>query len=317
MDPRHHPTRPSTVTLPARPPDGVTTIFAFFVSRFPKVPQEVWRERFASGKVFTAGGPVTPDAPYEPRLEVHYRREVAVEPLVRTDWRTVYEDAHLMVVDKPPFLPVTPAGAYVRSCLLHLVDAATGNPDVVPLHRLDRDTSGLVMLSINRVSRSHYARLFADGGGLVEKEYLAVCYDPDQSEPRQVLAGHVARDPAAWWRQAVLPGRPANALVTTEEVLRQGPHVVLRVRPTGGRKHQIRVLLASAGLPVVNDRVYGTAPAAAGDDLGPPMLLDCHRLTVRGFGGFADTPPLDATWCSARTAETLLAAALATGEIRT
>ncbi len=300
---------PSTVTLPTQAPPGVATIFDFFLVRFPHIPAEIWRRRFAEGKVFTAAGPVAPDERYRPLLEVHYRREVEHEPPVRTDWRIVHADEHLLVVDKPPFLPVTPAGAYVRHCLLQLLVEATGNPQLAPLHRIDKDTSGLVVLSAQLRSRGHFGRLFQDGAVRVAKEYLAVCENAGGREVPATLAGHVARDPAAWWRQAVLPDHPDNARIALQVVDRRDRLVMLRVRPMGGRKHQIRVLLAHAVLPIVGDRIYGQRPRYEPDVLDPPMLLDCNRLEVGKFPGFAGTPTLTAVWETGRSFESLLAAA--------
>jgi len=141
--------RPSTVKLPEQPPPGVQTIFDFFLLRFPRIPRTTWMGRFASGKVWATGERIDAETPYRPLLEVHYRREVGREPPVREDFRVVWSDHHLLVVDKPPNLPVTPGGRWVRGCLLHLLLEATGNDRIAPLHRLDRLTSGLVLLSID------------------------------------------------------------------------------------------------------------------------------------------------------------------------
>ncbi len=298
---------PSTVTLPAEAPPGVRSLLQFFVVRFPRVPAETWRRRFAEGKVFTSAGPVAADAPFQPRLQLHYRREVDREPPVRTDWRVVHSDPHLLVADKPPFLPVTPAGAYVRHCLLHLMVEATGNRDLAPLHRIDKDTSGLVLLSTQRCSRGHYGELFQAGARRLEKEYLAVCEVAAARTVPTSLSGHVARDPERWWRQTVLPGRPDNAALELDLAGRHGDTVLLRVRPRGGRKHQIRVLLAAAGLPVAGDRIYGSRPRHEPEVLAPPMLLDCHRLVVKEFPAYAGGEPLSAAWESSRSFASLLA----------
>ena len=153
VDPETPTVRPSTVKLPERPPKGEQTVFEFFLRRFPRIPHAVWSERFATGKVWATDTPIDAETPYRPLLEVRYRREVEHEPQVRRDFRIVWSDQHLMVVDKPPHLPVTPGGRWVRGCLLHLLLEATGNDRIAPLHRLDRLTSGLVLLSLNPESR--------------------------------------------------------------------------------------------------------------------------------------------------------------------
>ncbi|MCX7011123.1 MAG: pseudouridine synthase, partial [Candidatus Sumerlaeota bacterium] len=137
---RPMPRRASIATLSEKAPPGVATVLDYLAVRFPHVARETWAERFARGLVLSNEGPLAVDAPFRPRLRVRYFREVEREPPVRTDWRIEHEDADLVVVAKPPFLPVTPAGSYVRHCLLNLLEETTGRQDLAPLHRLDKDT---------------------------------------------------------------------------------------------------------------------------------------------------------------------------------
>jgi tRNA pseudouridine32 synthase / 23S rRNA pseudouridine746 synthase len=293
------PVRPSTVTLPEVPPDGAATLLDFFAQRFPRIPAAIWVERFAAGRIWTDHGPVAADDPYRPLLVVHYRREVEREPPVRTDFRVVWSDRHLLVVDKPPNLPVTPGGRWVKGCLLHLLAEATGTTDTVPLHRLDRLTSGLVLLSLDPASRSHYGRLFQPDP-LLQKTYTAV--SEVLGEPpsgRFTLDHHVARSREHHWRQVVRPGLPANAHCEVEVLQAAGGLALLRLRPTTGRKHQLRVQLAEAGLPVLGDPLYGTSPCHGPDDGSQRLWLDAHRLAVHGFAG-PDGCDLDAEWTSSR-----------------
>ena len=306
------PVRPSTVRLPATPPAGVGTVLGFFLVRFPRLPAGVWQERFAAGKGWSAEGPRGPTTAYRPLLEVHYRREVAKELPIRTDYRVIWRDPHLLVVDKPPFLPVTPGGSYCRHCLLHLL-AEAGERDLAPLHRLDRLTSGLVVLSREAASRGHYARLFQAAGGALAKEYLAVC-EPLRGElpARARLEHHVTRSSTEHWRQDVVAGRPANARLELELISQAGDLALYRVRPLTGRKHQIRVQLAHVGLPLVGDPLYGPTRWRDPEDLSQRLWLDAHRLIVTGFPAFAAGPALDADWRSAADPEAMLREALAT-----
>ena len=293
-------TRPSTVKLPEQQPSGVRTILEFFLHRFPRIPRETWVERFAAGKVWAAGGPIDAETTYTPFLEVHYRREVEEEPPVRTDFRVVWSDQHLMVVDKPPHLPVTPGGRWVRHCLLHLLTEATGNDSIAPLHRLDRLTSGLVLLSINASSRSRFSRLFQPSP-LVEKTYTAIC-ELRQDPPSEnfSLAHHISRSPHQYWRQVVTPDLPANARCNVEVVAVEDGLVLLRVGPSTGRKHQIRVQLAHEGLPILGDPLYGTKPSYDPDELSQRLWLDAHRLAIRGFAWRPGTGTLTGDWISSR-----------------
>jgi tRNA pseudouridine32 synthase/23S rRNA pseudouridine746 synthase len=293
-------TRPSTVTLPERPPQGVYTIFDFFLQRFPRIPRATWVERFAAGKVWTTGTPIDAGTPYQPLVEVHYRREVEREPPVRTDFRVVWSDRHLMVVDKPPNLPVTPGGRWVRSCLLHLLLEATGNDRIVPLHRLDRLTSGLLLLSLDPATRSHFAGLFQPRS-MVEKDYTAVC-ELRRDPPSQcfTLSHHIARSPHEYWRQEIRPGLPANARCEVEVMAVENGLVLARVRPFTGRKHQIRVQLAHEGLPILGDPLYGRSRSYDPDDESQRLWLDAHRLAIRDLPGPSGNGILTGAWDSSR-----------------
>lgn len=298
----HDPVRPSTVRLPPTRPLGVTTLLDFVVARFPRVPRVAWEARFAAGEVWTVAGPLAADAPFEPLLEVHYRRAVATEPPVRTDFRIVWQSRDLLVVDKPPFLPVIPGGLWVRHTLLHLL----GDHELVPLHRLDRLTSGLVVLSRRPASRGHFARLFQPNAPVV-KTYSSVCHLPTDREPPRAarLADHVTRSTTEYWRQEVVTGQPVNSRCALSLAGRRGSLVLYRLRPVTGRKHQLRVQLAHAGLPIVGDPLYGLEQRHDPRDVTRRMWLDAHQLEVRGFP-LPDGGVLDARWRSSRSPESLL-----------
>ena len=292
--------RPSTVKLPEVPPPDVRTIFDFFLHRFPRISCATWLERFAAGKVWAAGELIDAGTPYRPLLEVHYLREVDSEPLVREDFRAVWSNQHLMVVDKPPNLPVTPGGRWVRGCLLHLLLEATGNDHIVPLHRLDRLTSGLVLLSLDPATRSHFSRLFQPRS-LVEKTYTAVCEIQCDPLPSCFhLAHNITRSESEYWRQEVVPDGVVNARCEVEVMAVENDLVLVRVRPTTGRKHQIRVQLASAGLPILGDPLYGTQPSHDPGDISQRLWLDAHRLDVSAFPGPPGADALSEVWTSSR-----------------
>lgn len=293
-------TRPSTVKLPEIPPPGVQTIFDFFLRRFPRIPHATWEDRFVTGRVWATGELINADTPYRPLLEVHYRREVEREPPVREDFHVVWSDRRLLVVDKPPNLPVTPGGRWVRGCLLHLLLEATGNDHIVPLHRLDRLTSGVLLLSLDPATRSHFARMFQPRS-MVEKTYTAVC-ELRRSLPseRFSLAHHIIRSPQEYWRQVVRPELPANAHCEVTVMAVDGDLALVHVCPSTGRKHQIRVQLAHVGLPILGDPLYGTVRSNNPEEVSQRMWLDAHRLSVDGFPGVGSAELLTGEWTSSR-----------------
>jgi tRNA pseudouridine32 synthase/23S rRNA pseudouridine746 synthase len=297
--------RPSVVTLPAQRPEGIQTMLEFFMRRFPRIPEEVWRRRFADGKVWSSDGPVPADGPFLPLLELRYRREVEREPPVRRDVAILWSDDDLLVVDKPPHLPVTPGGPWVCNCLLHILGEVTGDRELAPLHRLDRLTSGLVMFSRRRETRSRYAGLFRPGAP-VEKIYTAVCEaDGREPPPHAFLEHHVARSPDEYWRQVVVGDREPNARCRIELLAAADGLALYRVRPETGRKHQIRVQLAAFGLPILGDPLYGSSPFHDPEDLATRLWLDAHELRITEFPRPGGGGRWSAVWTSARDPDEL------------
>ena len=133
----------STLQLP---PGPWSTVLDCLCARFPAVARAEWIDRMARGRVVDGeGGWVTPATPHRVGLEVHYYREVEDEPSIPFQEAVLYADDDLLVADKPHFLPVTPSGGHVHETLLGRLIRRTGNHELVPLHRIDRDTAGAVL----------------------------------------------------------------------------------------------------------------------------------------------------------------------------
>ncbi|MEY4764060.1 MAG: hypothetical protein RI907_733, partial [Pseudomonadota bacterium] len=161
---------PSVVALPSGP---WPLVLDFLVQRLPKVPRDDWAERMAQGLVVDAQGqPVPPEAPFRPQTKLYYWRALPFEHPIPFEERIVYQDEHLLVADKPHFLPVTPSGIYARQTLMARLRHRTGLADLIPVHRLDRETAGLVVFCVRPQDRDAYHQLFRDRA--VEKVYDAV-----------------------------------------------------------------------------------------------------------------------------------------------
>src|SRR5690606_18642005 len=195
----------STLQLP---PGPWATVLDCLCARFPAVARSQWIERMARGRVVDAAGrQVTPATPHRVGLEVHYYREVQDEPSIPFGESVLHADGHLLVADKPPFLPVTPAGGHVHETLLGRLIRRTGNHDLVPLHRLDRDTAGLVLFSTSPRTRERYHALFRERR--IEKGYEALAAALPQVEfPCTRTSRIVAGDP--FFRMREVEG-PANS----------------------------------------------------------------------------------------------------------
>src|SRR4051812_19351383 len=150
---------PSRQTLPAA--GGWETVLDFLSERHPLVGAQMWAARMREGCVVDeAGRRVTPESPYRAGACVYYYREPDEETHVPFEESILHLDEHLLVADKPHFLAVAPAGRFLRETLLVRLKKQTGLDTLVPVHRLDRETAGLVVFSVNPASRGAYASLF-------------------------------------------------------------------------------------------------------------------------------------------------------------
>lgn len=265
--------RPSHLQLP---PGPWPTLLDGLCVRFPGVDRAAWLDRFARGRVQDAGSgaPLAPDAPWRAGMEIRYFREVPDEAVVPFEERVLHVDAHLVVVDKPHFLPVVPAGRFVRETLLARLVARLGNPDLVPLHRIDRETAGLVLFSANRGTRAAYQALFRERR--IDKEYRARAAPMPQRAFPFVHASRIERgEPFFRMRE----GQGEANSETRVDVVERG-HEAWRyaLSPVTGRKHQLRVHMAALGAPILGDRLYPHVVDAADDDYASPLKLLAWRL---------------------------------------
>ncbi|KRW62714.1 RluA family pseudouridine synthase [Pseudomonas sp. TTU2014-080ASC] len=266
--------RPSTLFLP---PGNWQTVFDCLCGHFPTITEEVWRERFIRGRVLDAAGqPLTLASAYREGLKVHYFREVPNETPIPFEAQVLHVDDHLLVADKPHFLPVMPAGQYVEQTLQARLAKLTGNSDLVPLHRIDRHTAGLVLFSTNRETRGRYQALFR------ERE-MGKCYEalapalPDLQFP--LLRKTRLVDSQPFFRMEEGEGEP-NTETRIEVAERLGKVWLYRLYPVTGKKHQLRVHLAALGAPILHDPFYPqvTATPDAPDDYTKPLKLLARGL---------------------------------------
>jgi tRNA pseudouridine32 synthase/23S rRNA pseudouridine746 synthase len=268
--------RPPTLDgLPAStlqlPPGPWPTVLDGLCERFPTVPRATWLDRMARGRVVDdAGRWLTPDTPYRVGLEVHYYREVADEAHIPFEETVLFADADLLVADKPHFLPVTPSGGHVHETLLGRLIRRTGNPDLVPLHRIDRETAGLVLFSTNPNTRALYQALFRERR--IQKTYEAIAPPlPDLEFPHTRSSRILAGEP--FFRMREVEG-PANSETRIDVIARGDGVWRYALMPVTGRKHQLRVHMAALGAPIANDGVYPLLrPRPNADYLAPLKLL--------------------------------------------
>ncbi len=280
----HIPTRQgvsaSCVALP-QPPAGTAPwpgVLDFLAQRLPKVSRSDWAARMAGGDVLDeACQPVAPDAAYRGGTRLYYWRTLDTEPAVPFEERVLFQDEHLVVADKPHFLPVTPGGRFVQQTLLVRLKQRLNLPDLSPVHRIDRETAGLVLFSARPQDRAAYQALFRERS--VDKMYEAIAaFDATQAFP-QVRRSRIEEDPATFFRTTEVPGEP-NSETSIRVLETRGAWARYGLEPVTGKRHQLRVHMAALGLPLVGDQFYPRVQRGPDDaeDFANPL-----RLLARGI----------------------------------
>lgn len=265
------------ITFVLPPEEAGERLDRALAARFPQISRAQLQRLIRSGAVTVNGAAVRPAYRLTPgdRIAVTFPEEPAVRP-EPLPLDIVYEDDDLLVVNKPAGMVVHPAahllsGTLVNALLAHCPQMAdVGGPDRAGIvHRLDRETSGLIVAAKNPETHAALQRQFQRR--LVRKTYVALV--EGQVSPREgIIEVPIGRDPKDRARMTVSrTGRPAITQYRVVELFPQ--HTLLEVRPHTGRTHQIRVHLAWLGYPVVGDRVYGRRRQT--------LLPDRHFLHAR------------------------------------
>ena len=265
----------STVGVPAN-----TSLSAidFLTAKFNAVSREEWQLRFEAGEILNAAGRVM--APQDSLLKeshLHYYRNIRNEPELPFKANVIFRDEYLVVADKPHFMPVTPVGRYVQQSLLVQLKLELNLPELSPVHRIDRETAGLVVLSVREQDRNAYQELFRLRQ--VEKTYVAIAGAPGTShlnlqfplvhrskmkEDSQFfrmreVANHAQLDSSEFnsetWIDCV-----EKFVVDTGSANQNETQLISLARyllkPLTGQRHQLRVHMNSLGLPLINDQFY-------------------------------------------------------------
>ncbi|HWS53419.1 MAG TPA: pseudouridine synthase [Pyrinomonadaceae bacterium] len=252
------------------------TVLEFLTERFPGVGAETWLARMSEGRVTDEGGRrVGARTPYRPGACVFYYRELEAETRVPFAERVIYRDEHILVADKPHFLPVVPAGRFLRETLLVRLKRRGAPAELVPVHRLDRETAGVVLFSLNPSTRGLYAALFRERR--VSKVYEALA--PARAGLEFPLTRRSRIGPGEpFFRMKEVEGEP-NSETRIDVLGRRGASALYGLRPVTGRKHQLRVHLSALGVPIVNDRLYPELRPADEDDFSRPLRLLARSIS--------------------------------------
>jgi tRNA pseudouridine32 synthase / 23S rRNA pseudouridine746 synthase len=259
-------------------------LLSYLASTMPLGDRETWAQRMQAGLLLDEQcNALGSTQPYIANQRIFYYRHIPSELKIPVQESIIFEDANLLVADKPHFLPVTPSGKFLQETLLTRLRHRTGNDDLTPLHRLDRDTAGLVLMSKRRATRNAYAQLFRDQ--TIHKTYEAIA--GSLREALQVgqsidYASHLEINPASFMQMHENPHLAANSFTTITLLECHQQHCRYRLEPKTGKRHQLRVHLLSLGAAIKGDHIYPVLSAeqtANEFDYANPLMLLAKQLT--------------------------------------
>lgn len=261
----------SCVVVPAGP---WSTVFEFLQQRFARVDPAIWQQRLAQGDVTDDNGAVlAAESPCVPGQRLYYYREVEAEAPIPFEATVLWRNDDLLVTDKPHFLPVMPSGKYVQETLLVRLKNELNLPELTPIHRIDRDTAGLVLFSVRAATRNAYAALFRERQ--VSKTYECIApWNPALQWPihRATRIGN-----AQHFMQQSEEAGEVNAITDIAPMEARGDWARYQLKPLSGQRHQLRVHMNALGLPIQNDGIYPVlTPEDATDYAKPLQLLAKH-----------------------------------------
>jgi len=265
---------PSCISLPTLPAGAWPQVIDFLANRFPSVSREEIASRMQRGDIVDEQGLfISPERRYEPHLKLYYYRDIPAEARIPFDEVILFQDGYLIAVDKPHFLPVTPGGRYLQETLLVRLKRKLGIDTLAPMHRIDRETAGLVLFTIQPSTRGKYQNLFSQRA--VAKRYQAIApFRADIKFPMTYRSRLIEAEHFMRMREA--DGEP-NAETVVEVLEEKGGCARYRLSPLTGKKHQLRVHMAALGMPILNDQIYprhlSKAQIADADYSKPLQLL--------------------------------------------
>ena len=259
----------SRVWLPKDIEKKWDTILDFLVERFAFISQDILEDRLLRGDIVNeTGTPFNKTTPYQGEIFLFYYREIPNEPKIPFKEKILFKDDNIIVVDKPHFIPVTPTGRYVKESLLARLKHHYQNEEISPIHRLDRETAGIVLFSCNRKIRGAYQTLFQKRQ--VNKVYEAIAATSELDFPVTHKSRIVKSDPFFIMKEGE---GEINSETIIQAIETEGNLSKYLLKPITGKQHQLRVHMMSLGIPILNDPFYPVLLPCKGEDYSRPLQL--------------------------------------------
>ena len=263
----------SRVWLPKDTNNEWLTVLDFLVERFPFISSEILQDRMSRGDIVNeTGDPFNKHTPYQNECFLFYYREIPDEPEIPFKEEILFKNENFIVVDKPHFIPVTPTGRYVKESLLARLKHHYQNEDISPIHRLDRETAGIVMFTCNPEVRGAYQTLFQKRE--VDKTYQAIAAISNLEFPLTHRSRIIKSEPFFIMKEDKSVALDEINSETEISVLEtKGKLAKYELKPVTGKQHQLRVHMMSLGIPILNDPFYPKLLPCKGEDYSSPLQL--------------------------------------------
>ncbi|HKJ12333.1 MAG TPA: pseudouridine synthase [Ornithinimicrobium sp.] len=260
------------------PPGGPWATVVEFLRERTGTPAESVHGRVEAGEVVLGDGTVVDEQTgYRGGEVVFLYRDVQPEVEVPFELDILHQDDDIVVVDKPHFLATMPRGAHVSQTVVTRLRQQHDLPRVVPAHRLDRLTAGVMLLVIRPELRGAYQQLFAER--LVHKTYLALAPRLASWDGSVTVSNRLVKQ-RGQLQARVVPGEP-NARTFIERLDCDAEVCTYRLTPYTGRTHQLRVHCAGLGMPILGDPLYPQVRGLAVGDFSEPLQLLSQRLEFK------------------------------------
>lgn len=274
----------SKVFLPKMKP-APATVYQYLCQQFAHIESSEWQQRFTDGLIYDAVGQVLNlSSEYIENSHVFYYRFLAHEIHVPFEHEILFENEHLLVIDKPHFLTISPTGQYVQETLLVRLKKQTGNEFLTPIHRLDRETSGVVLFSKQPATRAIYQEMFAQRQ--VNKTYHAIApFHADLTFPCHTRYRMEKGQP--FYTMQVVEGQ-INSETEIDLIEHDAAWGKYELKPITGKQHQLRVHLNSLGIAIKNDPFYPLVQHKREDDFSTPLQLLAKHICFNDPVTFQD-----------------------------